>query len=101
MASHGGRAPHIVLFLYLDEQRVRQACFQATGCGIAVACASALTELIRGRTLEECRRLQVADLTQALGGIPQTKTYCAKLALLALENALEGLLPASTEERLD
>ena len=91
MASHHGSPPHIVLFLYLDQQSVREARFQATGCGVAIACASVLTELLRGRTLQECRRLQLVDLIEALGGIPPTKRFCAELAHIALQNALASI----------
>jgi nitrogen fixation NifU-like protein len=91
MASRDGRFPHVVLFLYLDQINVRDARFQATGCAIAAACGSILTETLRGQTIDECRRIESTDIEHALGGLPAAKHFCAELAIEALRNALATL----------
>jgi nitrogen fixation NifU-like protein len=62
--------------------------FRAAGCVASIACASCLTELARGRTVEEALRLGRMELSAALGGLPPTSQHAAQLALDALRNAL-------------
>jgi nitrogen fixation protein NifU and related proteins len=76
------------LTLKADAGRIIQARFKAKGCVAAIACGSALTELIAGRTLSEARELQRDDVSAALGGLPQASAHAAQLALDALSAAL-------------
>lgn len=62
--------------------------FKAKGCVPAIACGSALTELVQGKTTDEVRRLKWDDLAAAVGGLPQASTHAAQLALDALSKAL-------------
>lgn len=68
--------------------RITEAQFKAKGCVAAIACGSALTELIVGRTMDEVLNLRREDLTGAVGGLPQASTHAAQLALDALSLAL-------------
>jgi nitrogen fixation protein NifU and related proteins len=68
--------------------RITEAQFKAKGCVAAIACGSALTELIIGTTMNEALRLRREDLTGAVGGLPQASTHAAQLALDALSLAL-------------
>ena len=65
-----------------------EARFKAKGCVPSMACASALTELVRGKTVSEAAKLRRDDLTKAVGGLPQASTHAAQLALDALSAAL-------------
>jgi nitrogen fixation NifU-like protein len=65
--------------------------FKAKGCVPSMACASALTELVAGQPLMECRNLQRDALIAAVGGLPQASTHAAQLALDALSAALRQL----------
>jgi nitrogen fixation protein NifU and related proteins len=76
------------LTLKTRVQLVTQAKFKAKGCVAAIACGSALTELVTGKSFEEVRRVQSEDLIAAVGGLPQGSTHAAQLALEALAAAL-------------
>jgi nitrogen fixation protein NifU and related proteins len=76
------------LTLKIEGGRVADVRFRAKGCVPAMACASALTELVAGKTLEEARSVKRNDLIAAVGGLPQASAHAAQLALDALAAAL-------------
>jgi nitrogen fixation NifU-like protein len=63
--------------------------FLAKGCVPAMACASALTELVNGRTVEAASRLSREELVQAVGGVPEASAHASHLAMDALAAALK------------
>lgn len=79
------------LTLKVTEERIAEIRFRAKGCVPAIACGSALTELLRGRTLAEAQALRREDLVQALGELPQASTHAAQLAVDVLTAALRKL----------
>jgi nitrogen fixation NifU-like protein len=81
------------LTLKITSGRVVEIRFKAKGCVPSMACASALTELVAGKTLDESRVLQRDNLIAAVGGLPQASTHAAQLALDALSAALRQLKP--------
>lgn len=78
----------IRLSLKLDDSRISAIRFKAKGCVPAMACASALTELVLGKTPDEARSLSRADMAEAIGGLPEASSHAAQLALDALEAVL-------------
>ena len=78
----------IRLSIKLHAQQIQEIRFKAKGCVPAIACGSALTELVLGRTADEARQLKRDDLISAVGGLPQASTHAAQLALDALLKAL-------------
>jgi nitrogen fixation protein NifU and related proteins len=76
------------LSLKANANRITQVRFKAKGCVAAIACASALTELVAGKTLNEARDLRREEVSAAVGGLPQGSTHAAQLALDALAAAL-------------
>jgi len=88
-ADVGGRAPRMRIYVRLADQRIEQATFESFGCGAAIAAASMLTELVTGKTADDCRALKEQELYDALGGLPTEKRFCCGLALWALNNALD------------
>ena len=76
------------LTLRMEAGRIAEIRFRAKGCVPAMACASALTELVAGKTLDDARTLQRDTLIAAVGGLPQASTHAAQLALDALAAAL-------------
>jgi NifU-like protein involved in Fe-S cluster formation len=65
--------------------------FLAKGCVPAMACGSALTELVKGRTIERARRVRREELVQAVGGLPEASVHASHLAINALAAALKQL----------
>lgn len=81
--------------IQVRDGRITEARFRAYGCGTVIACASATTELLRGRTLDEARQLAHDDVVKALGGLPATKAHCPVLAGEAVRAAVEDYLRRS------
>jgi nitrogen fixation NifU-like protein len=79
------------LTLKISDGRIAQARFKAKGCVPAMACASALTELVSGRTLEETRKLRREDIIATVGGLPPASIHAAQLAVDALSAALNTI----------
>jgi len=65
--------------------------FKAKGCVASIACASALTELADGKSIDQARKLQPGDICTAVGGLPPASTHAAQLAVDALSLALARL----------
>lgn len=91
LANYQGRAPHVAIYLYVQDDFIDDARFQATGCGVAIACGSVTTEMIRGKSLDDCQKLRPYDVIEALDGLPAGKEMCAELVIFALRNALDQL----------
>jgi nitrogen fixation protein NifU and related proteins len=76
------------LTLKIESGRIAEIRFKAKGCVPSMACASALTELVLGKSLREARLLDRNALTSAVGGLPPASTHAAQLALDTLAAAL-------------
>lgn len=65
--------------------------FKAKGCVASIACASALTELVVGKTIDDAGKLQKAAIVDAVGGLPEASNHAAQLALDALTSVLHRI----------
>jgi nitrogen fixation NifU-like protein len=79
------------LSVRISGGRIAEIRFKAKGCVSSMACASALTELAAGKSVDEARSLNRDGLIAAVGGLPQASTHAAQLALDALSAALGQL----------
>jgi nitrogen fixation NifU-like protein len=73
------------LAVRVEGDRVAEARFLCRGCTTSIACASLLTELLRGRTLAEARSLTAQFLSDSLGGLPDATFHGAELAADAVQ----------------
>jgi len=83
------------LSVKIANSRFTDIRFRAKGCVPAIACASLLTELLKGRTLAEAKTLRREELLAALGGLPPESMHASHLAMDALAAVLKILLNRS------
>jgi nitrogen fixation protein NifU and related proteins len=96
LAGHSGtpgRGAFMIVFLRVQDNRVAAAKYHTVGCGPTIACGSMLSELVLGRSIEDCRDLTTDDLIAALDGVPPDKLHCPALAIAALRDALSHWEP--------
>jgi len=80
------------LYIKVRDGVIVDAKFRTFGCGAAIATSSMVTEMVKGKTLEEALEISNRTVAEALGGLPPIKMHCSVLAEEALKSAIEDYM---------
>jgi len=82
----------MTIYIKVSDNRIEDIKFKTFGCGAAIATSSMITELARGKTLEEALKISRGDVADSLGGLPPIKMHCSNLAADGLHAAIQDYL---------
>jgi len=85
------------LYIRVEDGIIVEAKFKTFGCGAAIATSSMVTELVKGKRVEEALKISNRAVAEALGGLPSIKMHCSVLAEEALKSAIDDYLNKSKE----
>jgi len=82
----------VAIYLKVDDetQRITDIKFESYGCASNIATGSIITEMAKGKTLEEAKQITWKEASEELGGLPPIKTHCSVLAVDGLRAAIEN-----------
>jgi nitrogen fixation NifU-like protein len=80
----------MTIYLKIAEDRIQDIKFKTFGCGAAIAVSSMLTEMAKGKSLDEAREITNKDVAAALEGLPKNKLHCSNLGADALQKAIKN-----------
>ena len=80
------------VFIKVKDDILTDVTFKTFGCGAAIATSSMVTDLAKGKTLDEALKISRADVARELGGLPAIKMHCSNLAADALHMAIKDYL---------
>lgn len=79
----------MTLYLKIEDGIIRDAKFMTFGCGAAIASSSMMTELLKGRSVDDAQALTNGEIIKALGGLPEAKIHCSVMAEEAIRSAID------------
>jgi len=87
------------LYIKVKENVIIDAKFKTFGCGAAIATSSMVTEMVKGKTIEEALKISNKTVAEALDGLPPVKMHCSMLAEDALKLAIEDYLKKEKDDK--
>ena len=87
------------LYIKVNNGIVSDAKFKTFGCGAAIATSSMITEMVKGKTIEEALKISNKAVAEALDGLPPIKMHCSVLAKDALKSAIDDYLAKKGKEK--
>jgi len=88
----------MTIYIKVKDNRLEDIKFKTFGCGAAIATSSMVTEIAKGKTLEEAMKITRANVADSLGGLPPVKMHCSNLAADALHAAIEDYYKKQKEK---
>lgn len=85
------------IWLKVDNDVIASAAFMTDGCGTSIASGSMVTEMAKGKSIKEARRITQRDVLEALGGLPDESKHCALLAADTLKAAIRDYIAMKRE----
>jgi nitrogen fixation NifU-like protein len=82
----------MTFYIKVDDNRLSDVKFKTFGCGAAIAVSSIASEMAKGKTLEEARKITPALVAKELEGLPKNKYHCSNLGAQALNKAIDNYL---------
>ncbi|MBI2851758.1 MAG: Fe-S cluster assembly scaffold protein NifU [Chloroflexi bacterium] len=82
----------MTFYIKVKDNRLEDVKFQTFGCGAAIAVSSMVSEMAKGRTLEEALKITPQSVANELEGLPKNKFHCSNLGAQALHKAIEDYL---------
>jgi len=82
----------MTIYIKVKDNHIEDIKFKTFGCGAAIATSSMITELAKGKTLEEAMKISRGDVADSLGGLPPIKMHCSNLAADGLHAAIQDYL---------
>jgi len=79
----------MTIYLKVNNEKIDDIKFQTFGCGAAIAVSSMLTEMAKGKSIEEAKKISNNDVAAALEGLPKNKLHCSNLGADALHIAIK------------
>ena len=86
-------------YIKVNDNRLEDVKFQTFGCGAAIAVSSMISELAKGKSIEEAMKITNKDVANELGGLPKHKLHCSNLGADALHKAIEDYLGKSDTKK--
>lgn len=100
VATEGSLACGDMMTIYIKEKDdvIEEVKFESYGCAANIATASMVTQIVKGKTLDEAEKITWKDIVDELGGLPTIKNHCSNLAVETLHSAIRVLREKKEKE---